>query len=340
MTGTLTGRAARFRRGVREVAHDAWAWLQPNGAWGEANAGLVAGDGEALVIDTLFDERLAREMLAGFDPLLAGRPIRRAFITHSDGDHWWGNHALPADTEILTSEPSQRAIEEEASPGEIARMRRLASLAAWLPGPASRLGYAAEMLAPFDHAGVTPRPPTRTFAGEETLDVGGREVRLIEVGPAHTPGDAIAHVPDAGVAFAADVLFAGSTPVMWVGPLENWLAALDTLLGLDAGVYVPGHGPPGGREVVEEMRDYMGWVGEAVREHHGAGRSPVDATRAMLRSPEFARWRDWECPERLLITVTTVHRALDGKGPVGSSPVVRTKLFAQIGGLARELDRG
>jgi cyclase len=148
------------------------------------------------------------------------------------------------------------------------------------------------------------------------------------------------HLPDAGVVFAADVLFAGATPVMWFGPLEGWLRAIDRLLSLDAQLYAPGHGPPGDRGTVEEMRDYMSWLGEAVRKHHASGRSPLLTARAILDSDEFARWRGWECPERILITITTIQRALDGQGPLGVSPRARTRLFSQLAALRSELGVG
>src|SRR4051795_12303000 len=93
--GTLTGAPARFPGGLREVAPRTWAWLPPNGGLGEANAGLIVGDGGSLLVDTLWDERLTRRMLTAMQPQLADAPLRRAFITHPDGDHWWGNAALP-----------------------------------------------------------------------------------------------------------------------------------------------------------------------------------------------------------------------------------------------------
>ena len=92
---TLAGAPARFPGGLREVAPRTWAWLQPNGGLGESNAGLVVGDGASLLVDTLWDERLTRRMLDAMAPALADAPLRRAFVTHPDGDHWWGNAALP-----------------------------------------------------------------------------------------------------------------------------------------------------------------------------------------------------------------------------------------------------
>ncbi len=117
-----------------------------------------------------------------------------------------------------------------------------------LPGGASLRGFAAfnGLLSAYEFGGIKPRLPGRTFTGAETLDVGGRRVELIEVGPAHTTGDAIAWLPDARVAFAGDILFNGVTPIMWAGPVGNWIAAIERIEALDPAVVVGGHGPIGG----------------------------------------------------------------------------------------------
>src|SRR5215213_568355 len=101
---TLGGAPARFPGGLREVAPGTWAWLQPNGGLGESNAGLIAGDGESLLIDTLWDERLTAAMLAGIAPAIASAPIKQLINTHGDGDHWYGNGLLPDDVAIVASE--------------------------------------------------------------------------------------------------------------------------------------------------------------------------------------------------------------------------------------------
>ena len=81
--------------------------------------------------------------------------------------------------------------------------------------------------------GIELRLPTRTFEGRLEVEVGGRLMELIEVGPAHTRGDTIVHVPDARTVFTGDILFIGGTPIVWAGPLSNWVAACDLMLGLD-----------------------------------------------------------------------------------------------------------
>src|SRR5438034_1297707 len=66
---------------------------------------------------------------------------------------------------------------------------------------------------------------------------------LIEVGAAHTAGDTLAVVRDARTVYTGDILFIGGTPIVWAGPLANWVAACDLMLGMDIDTVVPGHGP-------------------------------------------------------------------------------------------------
>lgn len=337
---TLSGRPARFPGGLRELAAGTFAWVQPNGAWGEANAGLVVGSDASLLIDTLWDERLAHRMLAAMAPTVARAPIRTVLNTHQDGDHWWGNRAMPQAAEIITCEASRRAMDAEASPQELARLTRQAGRGRWLPGSVgalSRLVYS--MLSPYDLAGVRLRYPDRAFAGDVLeLDVGGRQATLRVLGPAHTSGDTIVYLPDVGVVFAADLLFVGAIPVMWHGPSERWLAALETMLDLDATIFVPGHGDVGDRSSVESMQRFWSWLRAGVRELCGKDTNAMGTSEALIRSAGFDEWRVWECPERLLISVRAVMRELEGKPPMKVTAAVRARLFRQVALLKQRIE--
>jgi cyclase len=352
LTHALSGAPARFAGGLHEVAPRTWAWLQPNGGLGESNAGLVVGDGESLLIDTLWDERLTRRMLDAIAPLVAEAPLTHAFITHPDGDHWWGNAQLPTGAEVLATPACDRAMRAEAPPRVLNGMAMAARALSRVPGrvgAVARRGHA--MVAPFQWRGVRLRyadrllePAERATVGERslpaaTLDVGGRTVRVLDVGPTHTAADAIVHLPDEGVVFAADILFIGVAPVMWHGPVETWLAALDALLALDAGVYVPGHGPPCGSAEIEQLAAYWRWLRDGVADQRAAGRPAGEAARALVRSPEHTRWAGWEGAERLVVNVATMYRNLDG-GPAEVKPPVRAKLLVQTIALGEELARG
>ena len=85
-----------YSRGLHEVGKRVWAWTLPDGGFGWSNAGLVVGDGASLLVDTLFDLPLTREMLDAMKPITDGAPITDALITHSNGDHTHGNQLLDA----------------------------------------------------------------------------------------------------------------------------------------------------------------------------------------------------------------------------------------------------
>lgn len=320
---------ARYQGGLVEVGTGVHAWLQPNGLLGESNAALVVGDGASLLIDTLWDPRLTRRMLAAMAPLTRDAPIETLVNTHSDGDHWWGNQEVNA-AEIITTDAAAAAMEDE-SPVAMKRFRALASAlrlagSTRLPYPRRRdiaaiAAYTGGALAPFDFDGVRLVRPTRTFSGELDLAVGGREVRLIEVGPAHTQGDLIAWVPDSRIAIAADILFIGVTPIMWAGPLDRWVAALERLLELGAEQFVPGHGPVCGPREVRHLIEYWHWLDRAAQQRLDSGMSPRQTARELVSSDELAErsFADWLAPERTLVSVETIdahrHGVAKSRGP-------------------------
>jgi cyclase len=337
---------ARFEGGLTEVGPGIHAWLQPNGLLGESNAGLVIGDGASLLVDTLWDPRLTRRMLDEMAPLIAEAPIETLINTHSDGDHWWGNQEVE-EAEIVATEAAA-AVMADQSPAEMKRFGALASalrLAGSMPLPYPRRGeiraiaaYAGEALAPFAFDEVRLVAPTRTFSGELELEVGGREVHLIEVGPAHTPGDLIVWVPDARIAIAADILFIGVTPIMWAGPLAGWVAALERLLDLAAERFIPGHGPVCGPGEVRRLLDYWRWLDRAAGQRLDAGSSPAEAAGELVLGDEIAKrgFADWLAPERALVSVHTIdsHRRGVAKRP---GPRELVAAFFRMALLARDL---
>ena len=336
---------ARYTGGLREVAPGVHAWLQPNGSWGESNAALVVGDGASLLVDTLWDVRLTARMLDAMRPLVERAPISTVVNTHSDGDHWWGNQ-LVADAELVATQAASDVMAHQ-SPAEMQRFGRVGAalrLAGSVPVPypkrddATTIGrFVGEVLRPFAFGEVRPTRPSRTFRGELALDVGGREVRLIEVGPAHTPGDLVVHVPDAGTVIAADILFIGVTPVMWAGPVAGWLAALERLVDTGAQTFVPGHGPVCGVAEIERLADYWRWLESAARRRLAGGTSPGAVARDIVLGEEIAAkgFTEWLDPERAVISLRTIdaHRRGAARPP---GPRDFVDVFARMALLARD----
>ena len=92
-----------YTRGLRNVADRVWAWMLPDGGYGWSNAGLIAGDGESLLVDTLFDRKLTQEMLDAMRSITDAAPITNALITHSNGDHTHGNQLLDPTVRIIAA---------------------------------------------------------------------------------------------------------------------------------------------------------------------------------------------------------------------------------------------
>ena len=111
-----------------------------------------------------------------------------------------------------------------------------------------------ECFGSFEFAGIELTSPSETFSGELTLRVGELEANLIEVGPAHTRGDTLVHLPGRRVLFAGDILFHGGHPIAWAGPVSNWIAACERILALEVDVIVPGHGPLADKAAVRDLR--------------------------------------------------------------------------------------
>jgi glyoxylase-like metal-dependent hydrolase (beta-lactamase superfamily II) len=327
----MTSRSAKtMEADLREVAGGVFAYLQGDGSWGWSNAGLVTSHGDAMLVDTLYDLDLTRRML---DTMRRRTPdaanIETVVNTHANGDHCWGNQ-LVAGADIVAS---RRAAEEmrELSPAlmkTLVRASRLAVAAGggarWATSLLARIGipqatsfadaaaFVVDKFGKFDFEGIELTPPTTTFDGALTIQVGDKQVHVVEVGPAHTRGDAIVHVPADGVVFTGDILFIGSHPILWEGPVENWIAACDLILALDVETIVPGHGPITDKAGVKRVKDYWEWLVVETRDRFEAGMSSAEAARDIASGGlgAFAGWLD---AERIAVNVDAIHRRFSGE---------------------------
>lgn len=289
-----------FRRGMYQLGEGTWAYLSPPGSWGFSNCGLVTSGSEALLVDTQFDLRLTRDLLAAVAATAPGAEVGTVVTTHANGDHCWGNQLIP-DAVVIGSAACGHGMSKEVQPADLAALSGPRS-------PATPLGdYMRRHFGAFDFAGIDVSPPTRIFSGQLQVAVGDRRVELIEVGPAHTDGDVIVHVPDAGVVFAGDILFIGGHPIMWTGPVQNWIAACDRITATGADQVVPGHGPVTDLAGVATFRGYLEWVAERAQAAYTQGLPYWEAGDPAVVPSAFAGWGN---PERLVITMAAAYHGL------------------------------
>lgn len=317
---TRLGAPPQFAEGLYELTPDTYAWMVPNGSWGETNLGLLRCGAQSVLIDTCWDLHFMREMLDHSAAVLDTAPISHVINTHADGDHCWGNQ-LFADGPITSTQASALQIHQHP-PAQLRALQWGARLFQHLPiGHVDALGrYMGDMLRPYRFGGVKVVAANQTFSGQTSIDVNGVVLRLVEVGPGHTDGDCIVHVPDRHVVYTGDILFVGVTPVAWAGPVSRIVDALQQVKTLQAKVIVPGHGPLATLSEVQDQIDYWDWLQSYLAPMAAAGMTPDQASQHCLQSTSFREspFAAWLAPERLFTSACTLYREW-GAGTGGMS---------------------
>ncbi len=307
-----------FEHGLHDLGTGGYAWVQPDGGWGWSNAGLIASQGETLLVDTLFDVKLTAGMLKAMraaEP--AAADIDRLVNTHANGDHCNGNE-LVADAEIISSVATAKELAND-SPERLAEMMRRA------PEMGEVGAFFEYCFSAFDFENIRQTLPTRTFENELRIRCGDKDVTLKEVGPCHTKGDILVHVPADKLMFTGDILFIEGHPILWVGPVANWIDACDHMLGLDLETIVPGHGPITDHRGVRAVRDYLAYIRDEARQRFDAGMPVYDAAMDI----SLADYDSWGDAERIVVNVATLYREF-GAGTSAPEPGDVFALMAKI----------
>lgn len=327
---------------LHELGNGIFAYTQLPGSWGWSNAGLITDGDQSLLVDTLFDKKLTAEMLESMRRASqAAARIGTVVNTHGNGDHCYGN-ALVAEAEIIGTPGCVEDL-REAPPSRNQLLIRAAGIIGGLGAGGRVLGkvlnavgidrvalladaapMATSLFADFDFTNNDVVLPNRTFERELTLTVGDKRVELIEVGPAHTLGDAVVWIPEDRTLFTGDILFKDAHPVIWEGPVSNWIAACERLLDMDIETVVPGHGPLTDKSALRETQQYLEALTKQARSRYDAGMSVEDAAYEVVFE-EFDHWID---AERVYVNVHTLYREFSGD----TEPADILALFA---GMAR-----
>ncbi|WP_106396540.1 MBL fold metallo-hydrolase [Actinocorallia populi] len=268
--------------GLVEVAQSVYAYVQPDGGWCLNNAGLVVDPDCVLLVDTTATERRTKELITAIETKAPHGPDYLV-NTHFHGDHTFGNsYFRPRATIIAHADCARDQI---------------------LAGPGLR-GLWPDV----DWGGTPVDAADITYTGNAAVHVGDRRVSLLHSGPAHTSGDTIVWLPDDGVLFAGDVVWAGTTPFCLMGSVTGSLAVIEELRGLGPRTVVPGHGPVGGPELLDQTERYLSWLMDVAIEGVARGRTVLEAAAAADLG-EFGALLD---SERIVGNLHRAYAELDG----------------------------
>ena len=311
-----------YQKGLCDLGNHTYGYLQPDGGWGWSNAGLICDEEESLIVDTLFDENLTNVMLGDMksaEPKAMKNTV--ALInSHSNGDHCNGNNCVET-SEIISSQATLEEMAHE-SPETMENLLNAA------PNMGELGQFFLKCFGHFDFKNVTRKLPNSTFNGETSRKVGDKEVKLFEVGPAHTNGDVIVFVPDDKVVFTGDILFIEGHPILWAGPVSNWINACNRIIALDVESVVPGHGPITDKKGVEAVRDYFSYIHQEAKTRFDGGMEVLDACKDIdLR--EFSSWGD---SERIAVNINSLYREFRGEQQREDITLLFTQM-AQLAGI-------
>jgi glyoxylase-like metal-dependent hydrolase (beta-lactamase superfamily II) len=247
------------------------------------NSGIIATSDGAVVLDALSSEEIARAQRAAIAETIR-QPVRALVSSTFHNQYSKGNVAY---TGVLK-------IGHEYYRTDLAGLMQREKLSA------------EEQQA---------RLPDQTFRDRMTLHLGGKDIQILHVGRAHTRGDSIIFVPQDRIVYLSELYFANQFLFINDGYGIDWLRALDTVLALDADIFVPGHGPiPADprqtRQGLVGFRQLLVDVRDAVQKEIARGASEDQAV-ATVRWPQYEKLQGYDAQRET--AVRRLYQQLTGK---------------------------
>lgn len=219
---------------------------------GHCNNILIEMKDYLVVVDANFPSgaRLAMEDARK----VSSKPVKYVFDTHHHGDHLYGN---PVWTKAGATTLAYAGVAEELKRYE----------------PRSWLAAAKERADVRDLNLPTAEPPQQTFKDSPfVLTDGKRRVEFYFYGWAHTRGDGFVYLPNEKLICSGDAVVNGPYNFTGQGNLANWPNVIDQAMKLDFDRVLPGHGPPGGRDLMTGQKAFFVELRKAVAARIKAGR--------------------------------------------------------------------
>lgn len=216
-----------------------------------ANCVAIAGRDLVLLVDPLIAPAHAR-LVEDAVRAWTDRPVRFVVLTHHHTDHALGASWFASRGAEVVAHRACRAAMEAEHPGLVEARRRVPALANLFRD-------------------ANPYVPTRVLEDDEwQVDLGGARVRVRHSGPGHTAGDLVVSFEDESVTVCGDLVSVGYHVNYEDAALDRLESGLEALRRFGSRVYVPGHGAPGGREIVDAQLEYHRAVAEAASGPDGA----------------------------------------------------------------------
>jgi glyoxylase-like metal-dependent hydrolase (beta-lactamase superfamily II) len=284
---------------LHEIAPGVWASIHKPGGWAIGNAGIMDLGDLTLVFDSHMTPAAGADLRAAAVGV-TGRPPTSVILSHYHNDHIWGAQAFQPEATVYTTHENKTLIEtqgqeeydyfNEAAPGRFAELQEQAEAGAEDPMVELMLPYFAGIVQSMPILKV--QSPEVTFSDRLVFQGSRRQAEILTYGGGHTANDAFLHLPEEGIIFMSDLLFAETVPYLADGDPWEKLRILDKIEALGAQTLVPGHGPVSGPEQLQDMKTYISMVDQRVATAVETGLS----LEQVLAEPPPALCDGWDYP--------------------------------------------
>ena len=198
---------------------------------------------------------------------VSSKPVKYVFDTHHHADHIYGN--------ILWTQAGATTIAFKEVAEELKRFEP----ARWLAAAKTR-----EDVAELKRDG--PEPPKQDIDQPRfVLNDGSRKVEFHHFGWAHTRGDGFVYLPKEQVLCTGDAVVNGPHNATMDANIANWPVVLRAAEKLKVRYVLPGHGLPGGRELIGGQEQFLVELHKAVKAGIDAGQKLEDL-QSSIKLPE------------------------------------------------------
>ncbi len=269
--------------------------LNASGGAAATSGGLIVGRSGALLVETMLNKRLNAQVM-GLARRATKLPIGYAVNTSSHGDHSYGNMYLPVGTRVIQHANAKAFVDRSLDDDKKFMIANLGSQRG-IEAIRARTG---DILVP--------------SGGRISIDLGDKQVEIIDFGFGQTGGDLFVWEPQSRVMWAGNPIIAAKPALPWL--LDGHLVqTIDTLvkvrdfLPADARI-VPGHGVVMSRADLNWHIDYLSAVKQNVHAAVARGLS-LEETVKQAAMPEFRGYVlfDWVHPK---LNVPAAYKDLKG----------------------------
>jgi glyoxylase-like metal-dependent hydrolase (beta-lactamase superfamily II) len=244
-----------------------------------SNAVVFVTDEGVLVIDTRQHPREGQDLLERIRKI-TDKPIKWVINSHFHGDHHYGNPAFRAAGATIVAHSDTARLMSQVWDKELARRGNFFRARNFDPGEVKLVA------------------PDVTFDQSLTIRLGGKEVRLLYLGPGQQAGDTFVLFPEHRVLFTPGAFGTRSMPNMAFTPsVENWIKLLNQVAAMDVTAILPAHGDVARPADITELANFIADQYATVRDAIAKG-VKLDEALQTVTLDRYKSWRNYQRREQ------------------------------------------